>query len=104
MRATVAAAPDGVEVLRVLAVGAVPELDRRLGEISDTKVMLWVSGLKELSVDPRILAEYGAAIRGAEERGRSAFALYGGFFSVLLASVGLRGAARDRLRRTPQLA
>lgn len=92
MRATVAAAPDGVEVLRVLAVGAVPELDRRLGEISDTKVMLWVSGLKELSVDPRILAEYGAAIRGAEERGQSTFALYGGFFSVLLASVGLRGA------------
>lgn len=92
MAASVAAAPQGTEVLRVLAAVAAPELDRRLGEISDERVIVWLSDLRELEVDPRVLAEYGAAIRGAERRGQSCFALYGGFFSVMLGAVGLRGS------------
>jgi hypothetical protein len=91
MRATVEAAPTEVEVLRVVAVSSVPELDARLGGIDDRRAIIWVSGLKELEVDPKDLANYGEAVRAASDRGQSCFALYSGFFSVLLASLGLKG-------------
>jgi hypothetical protein len=54
---------------------------------------VWVSGLEELEADARTLAVYGAAIREASGRGRGLCALYGGFFSVLLSSQGLRGSS-----------
>ena len=37
--------------------------------------------------------EYQSALVNASERGQQAFALYGGFFSVLLGTSGLRGSA-----------
>jgi hypothetical protein len=90
-RATFAAATD-LEVLRIVAVAAVEELDRRLGQIEDEEVIVWVSGMKELEVDSRDLVRYGEAIRAADKRGQACFALYGGFFSVALAALGLRGS------------
>ena len=92
LKATVKAAPEGENVLRVVAVAAVAELDVRLGQIEDERAILWVSDLKELTADSRDLAAYGEAIRAADQRGQSTFALYGGFFAVLLAGLGLKGA------------
>jgi hypothetical protein len=92
MKATVEAAGEGENVLRVVAVAAAAELDGRLGQIADERAVLWVSGLKELEADSQELAAYGEAIRAAQGRGQSTFALYGGFFAVLLAGLGLRGA------------
>ncbi len=91
-KATFSAAPDGLRVWRVVAVAAVAELDGRLGEIEDEQVILWVSGLNELKTESRDLAGYGEAIRAADQNGQECFALYGGFFSVLLSAVGLRGS------------
>lgn len=92
MAATVAAAPPGLEVLRVVACASASELDRRLEDASDQRCIIWVSELKELEVLPGQLVDYAKGIRNASARGQSCFALYGGFFSVLLGVVGLRGA------------
>lgn len=92
MKATVEAAPDSVEVLRIVAATGGQELGSRLGEIEDERVIIWVSDLKELEVTPGELVAYGESIRTAAGRGQSCFALYGGFFSLLLASIGLNGA------------
>jgi hypothetical protein len=92
MKATVEAAPGSVEVLRVVAAAGAQKLGSRLAEIQDERVIVWVSDLKELEVMPSELVYYGESIRAAAGRGQSCFALYGGFFSVLLASIGLNGA------------
>jgi hypothetical protein len=59
----------------------------------DTQVAIWVSGLNELTSPEEDLYNYGAAIAGASLRKQSTFALYGGFLSVLLHSVGLGGSS-----------
>lgn len=92
MDETVEAAPNGVEVLRIVATSGTQNLGVRLSEIEDEQVIVWVSDLKELEVMPTELVNYGESIRAAADRGQSCFALYGGFFSVLLASIGLNGA------------
>jgi len=68
------------------------ELDQRLLEGAEEKALIWVSGLEELGSDSTELLAYGEAIREAESRGQACFAMYGGFFSVMLGSLGLRGA------------
>jgi hypothetical protein len=92
MAATRDAAPSGMSVLSVTACATPAELDNRLAEGAEEQSIIWVSGVEELGPDPSDLLEYGEAIRAASERGQACFALYGGFFSVLLGSVGLRGA------------
>jgi hypothetical protein len=92
MSATVSAAPDDVDVLRVVACADAEELDGRLADAGDDQAIVWVSDLAELVVEPEHLVDYGKSIRAATERDQSCFALYGGFFSVLLATVGLKGA------------
>ena len=91
MDATVAAAPNS-KVLRVVATTEASQLDHLLAEVSDEQVVLWVSGLKEIEVSVNALVAYGTALRNADARGQECFAIYGGFFSVLLAATGLRGA------------
>ncbi len=86
------AAPPGMSVLSVTACAAPGELDHRLTEGAEERSIIWVSGLEELGPDPSDLLAYGEAIRSASDRGQACFALYGGFFSVLLGSVGLGGA------------
>ena len=92
MAATVAAAPRGLDVLRVVGCSHAEELDLRLADAGDDRLIVWVSGLEELEVLPSQLADYGRSIQAATQRGQSCFALYGGFFSVILAAMGLKGA------------
>jgi hypothetical protein len=53
--------------------------------------IVWVSGLDEYSASAQELWAYRAAIEETSSRGQETFALYGGFFSVLLSSTGLHG-------------
>ncbi len=92
MEATVAAASDSAKVLRVVATTEASQLDQLLAEVTDRQVILWVSGLKEIEVSVNALVDYGTALRKAATRGQECFAIYGGFFSVLLGAAGLRGA------------
>lgn len=62
--------------------------------ISDKDLIAWVDNLDEFRPDSaEALTQYGAAIRSATQRGQRVFALYGGFFSVLLARYGLKGSS-----------
>jgi hypothetical protein len=81
------------EVIRVVAAKEPGQMDSLLSGVSDERVAVWASGLEELLLSPNELARYGLAIRDAAGRGTAAFALYGGFFHVLLGGVGLRGAS-----------
>ena len=92
LAATRQAAPPGMSVLPVTACAMSGELDPRLKHGGEEKAIIWVSGLEELGSDPSDLLTYAQAVQAADARGQSTFALYGGFFSVLLGSVGLRGA------------
>jgi hypothetical protein len=79
--------------LRVVAASDARSLAALLTTVEDDRLVVWVSGLEELEFDPAILATYASAIRDAGARGTGVFALYGGFFSVLLAGEGLRGSS-----------
>lgn len=79
--------------LRVVAAKEPSQLGPLLAQVEDDQVVVWASGLEELQLPPDELAAYGQAITQANERGTETFALYGGFFHVLLAGVGLRGAS-----------
>jgi hypothetical protein len=81
------------EVVRVVAVPSARTLAQFLDRVPDENFVVWVSGLEELEAEPRSLAAYASAIREANSKDQGAFALYGGFFSVLLASQGLRGSS-----------
>jgi hypothetical protein len=87
------AANSAVPVLRVVAAVEARFLEDLLSSIPDTELAIWVSGLDELTTSAFTLAEYADAIGKATERGQALFALYGGFFSVLLSSKGLRGVS-----------
>lgn len=88
------AASAGQTVLRVVCArhsGALGELLDDLG--GPERLVVWVSGLDEHNASEQELVQYRTAIEGAGARGQEPFALYGGFFSVLLGAVGLRGQA-----------
>lgn len=85
---------DGtMSCVRVVAATDVYALGPLLEDIEDSGVVVWVSGLEEAKADQADLVEYARTLRNAAERGRHTFALYGGFFSVLMAAFGLTGAA-----------
>jgi hypothetical protein len=91
---TRAAAGAGVQTLRVVCArfsGALGEMLESLGE--PEQLVVWVSGLDEHNAPAHELVGYRQAIATAVERGHEPFALYGGFFSVLLGTEGLRGAS-----------
>ena len=90
---TKAHAGDDLPVTRVISAQSVQSLDDLLRSVDDDAVCVWVSGMNEFEVSPSDLATYGRAIQRSSSRGQSTFALYGGFFSILLASVGLSGAS-----------
>lgn len=88
-RAAAAATPT----LRVVAAAHAGILDEVLGDVEEEQLVVWVSGLDEHRAPTPELASYRLALAAASARGQHMFALYGGFFSVLLASSGLDGAA-----------
>lgn len=87
------AANAPVRVIRVVAAAEPRFLRGLLGETPESQAVVWVSGLDELATPAFALAEYGSALRLGKGRGQSLFALYGGFFSVLMSAKGLVGAS-----------
>jgi hypothetical protein len=86
-------AANGLSCVRVVAAEDVHALDELLADVSDRELVVWVSGLDEHKVPAEELASYRHSLGAASAREQQIFALYGGFFSVLQASVGLDGAA-----------
>lgn len=83
-------------LVRVAAVDQASLLDNTLSKCPEDKLIVWVSNLNERNTDYESIDDlimYGRAIQDASARGQSIFALYGGFFSVLLAMFGLNGSS-----------
>lgn len=78
--------------VRVVLAKEARQLDGLLSSCPVGPTAIWVSGLDELRTLPEDLADYTQAIIDATAKGRPLFALYGGFFSVVLSNAGLRGA------------
>lgn len=78
--------------IRVVAARAKGSLRRLLGTVSESQVVVWVSGLNEIESEVDPLFRYGRAINAGHRQGKTLFALYGGYFSVLMATLGLTGA------------
>jgi hypothetical protein len=81
------------DCLRIVASHKADQLGALLANVNDAQVVLWVSGLEELMLPAEDLATYARAIRTASAQGQDTFALYGGFFHVLLSGFGLKGAS-----------
>ena len=83
-----------MKCVRVVATDQVDVLDSLCESLPENEeLVIWVSGLNELKADVLDLAAYGNSIRNASNRGQNLFALYGGFFAVLLSTLGLRGVS-----------
>ncbi len=79
---------------RVLAATNPSGLEEMLSDVPEgSDVVIWVSGLDEYRSDFKTLTEYARAISSANARAVRPFALYGGYFAVLLGHLGLRGAS-----------
>ena len=92
--ATVAAASEakcGIDVTRVVSTQSVAGLAELASDGAIDDVCIWVSGLDERVAPANALADYASTIRRLTGSGRCSFALYGGFFTVLLSAVGLGG-------------
>lgn len=86
--------PDrSLPVTRVVATQSTVALAAVLDGIAPEELCVWVSGLSELNSSAADLALYAETVRESCRQGHSIFALYGGFFAVLLASLGLSGVA-----------
>jgi hypothetical protein len=83
-----------VKCLRVVCALTGFGLDDLLGTINEpAQVVIWVSDLDEHNTTSDELLSYRKAVENAAGRGHDLFALYGGFFSVLLGIAGLKGAS-----------
>jgi hypothetical protein len=83
-------------LVRVVATSRVTSLERLLGACNEQRLVVWVSALDELDAGvstKRNLATYGRTIASASREGKQLFALYGGFFSVLMSLYGLQGSS-----------
>lgn len=79
---------------RVLAADSASIWTQLAAKVMDDEIVAWVSDLDEFkpSSENELLL-YGEALKAAKRRGQRVFALYGGFFSVLLARHGLTGSS-----------
>ena len=95
-RSAMELSPSRDMLVRVVASDSTTLLDGLLTSCNEHRLAVWISKLDERQVDRTgrdDLTEYGRAIRAASARGQEVFALYGGFFSVLLGMFGLRGSS-----------
>lgn len=86
----------GHPVVRVVALPGADDplrLTELLEDVPEDRLAIWVSNLHELTTPSMSLGRYLQAIRRATELGKTVFALYGGFFGVLAAAFGLKGAS-----------
>jgi hypothetical protein len=89
-----ATATAGVPCLRVVCGPDARSVGELLDDLSDPEqLVVWASGLDEHNAPVADLIDYRRAIATGAEAGHDMFALYGGFFSVLLGAVGLTGAS-----------
>ncbi len=79
------------KAVRVIATEGPFGLAATLSQVPEQRVAIWASGLDEMSSSSDALAAYGAAVSGAATDGKELFALYGGYFHVMLRALGLRG-------------
>lgn len=98
-----------LDVVPMVAVDDVALLSSYLRRVQDQRCVVWVSGFNELEVSGTQLRRYVRAVSEATARGLEIAALYGGFFSVLLGTVGLSGSSHGigfgesrRWRELPQ--
>ena len=91
--ATMAALHDDERCVRVVAAPKPGSLAGLVDSIPDDRLAIWVSGLDELTSSSEALQTYATTIANAASKGQRLFALYGGFFSVLLQNVGLGGTS-----------
>ncbi len=79
---------------RVIAVKDPAELGMAAIECGQEQIVVWVSNLDELLPSNVVaLTEYARSIRQIASVNATPFALYGGYFAVMLRSVGLAGAS-----------
>jgi len=84
------------QLVRVVAATNAEALGVLLRDCEQDHLAIWVNALDELDTGAsarKELLDYGRAIQGAFLAGKKLFALYGGFFSVLLSIFGLRGSS-----------
>jgi hypothetical protein len=79
--------------VRVVAASSSASLSGLLDAIAENRAAVWVSGLEEHASPVEVLRSYAQAVAHAQSGGLELFALYGGFFSVLLQNVGLSGSS-----------
>ena len=91
--ATVQVANKGSNCVRVVATTSPLILEAHALSVADSSVVVWVSGLDEMRSSASELAQYARAISHISAAGKKSFALYGGFFAVLLQNLGLGGAS-----------
>ena len=80
-----------LDVTRIIAAHSATALADVVSENDNDDVCIWVSGLDERTTAVDELVAYASSIGRLVLSGRRSFALYGGFFAVLLTSVGLVG-------------
>ena len=92
----VAQTGSDLKLVRVVAGTSAAALGHLLADVDDTQVAIWVDALGEFDTSETGIASlvsYRNSIRDARDNGKQLFALYGGFFSVLMAQFGLMGAS-----------
>lgn len=92
-RATIDELADASRAVRVVATTSGLGLADLLSEVDEDRAAIWVSGLEELTSESEALADYAVAVGEASDDGMNLFALYGGFYSVLMQNVGLAGSS-----------
>ena len=91
-----AAVGTGLPVYRVIAAKEPHVLVDLLDAEPSGRVALWVDAIDEFQVDGvgmQRLTAYARAVRHGSAAGKQMFALYGGYFAVMLGSLGLSGAS-----------
>jgi hypothetical protein len=85
---------DGeADVVRVVASTSAAGLDQLLSTVDDSRAAVWLSGLDELDATSDELELYARALNSSAARDTDLFALYGGFYSVLMSAFGLGGSS-----------
>lgn len=85
---------DEIPLRRVIAARSPKVWGRLALEVEDLEIVAWISDLNEFHLKSELpLMDYANSLMAARERGQRVFALYGGFFAVLLSRFGLTGAS-----------
>ena len=85
------AAGSGPEVTRVISAETPSGLLELIDDGHADDVCIWVSDLDEYNTSAEGLAQYCHAVAALSAQGRRSFALYGGFFAIMLSALGLGG-------------